>query len=84
MRVRDLLRKKSRVHGKSKKNYKSKKAWFIARAAVAFKNNLVLPMGGSGDNRNLSYVTKFIAVGKRGSRKAEFKHKHTTLNYKRQ
>jgi hypothetical protein len=32
----------------------------VARAWVAFANNLFLPMGGKGDQRNLFMVTKFF------------------------
>jgi hypothetical protein len=99
MMVKNVRQKKRRVHGKPRsferrlkngkvitvkaKTYKSQKAWFIARAAAAFNKNLLLPMGGSGGNRNLFYVTKFTAVGNKDSRKAEFEHEEV-YNFERQ
>jgi hypothetical protein len=61
-------RRKKPYRGKGKKvpkhkritNYASRSSWMVARAWVAFANNLFLPMGGKGDQRNLFAVTKFF------------------------
>jgi hypothetical protein len=51
--------KKRRVHGESNREYKSQKAWMVARAFVAFAEGLFLPLGGNGDQRNLHEVVQF-------------------------
>jgi hypothetical protein len=51
--------KKRRVHGESNREYKSQKAWMVARAFVAFTEGLFLPLGGNGDQRNLHEVVQF-------------------------
>ncbi|GHV90432.1 hypothetical protein AGMMS50268_09350 [Spirochaetia bacterium] len=58
MRVGKLT-KKRRVHGESNREYKSQKAWMVARAFVAFTEGLFLPLGGNGDQRNLHEVVQF-------------------------
>jgi hypothetical protein len=60
--------KRRRVHGKSKRNYKSEKARRVSRVAIAYKKRLLLPWGGTGDNRNLHAVVSF----KKNSGKVEF------------
>ena len=51
--------KRKRVHGNTSRNYASHKAFNVARAFVAFTEGLFLPLGGSGDQRNLHAVTSF-------------------------
>jgi hypothetical protein len=65
---------KSGKRGKTKKafEYGSLKSWTVARAYIAFKHDLYLPMGGSGDERNLFDVVSFTPVGKGQNRKVKF------------
>jgi hypothetical protein len=91
MKVRDVRRKKMRVHGEAalrKSQYKgkgknvpkrtkitthgSKSSWTVARAYIAFKHKLFLPLGGNGDERNLIKITSFVPKGKGRHRKVEF------------
>jgi len=55
--------KKRRVHGQSNREYKSMKAFNVARAFVAFSEGLFLPWGGSGGQRNLHEVVSFKRAG---------------------
>jgi hypothetical protein len=59
------IKKEMRVHGESKRfsEEKNKKAWTIARAAVAHKRGLLLPLGENKDERNLHLVTDFHKSG---------------------
>jgi hypothetical protein len=65
---------KSGKKGKTKKRfeYDSRKSLTIARAYIAFKHDLYLPMGGSGGERNLFDVTSFKPIGKGQHRKVKF------------
>ena len=58
MRVGKISKRK-RVHGKSSRDYKSHKAFNVARAFVAMTEGLFLPWGGSDGQRNLHQVTSF-------------------------
>ena len=53
------INRRRRVHGEPTRDYKSQKAFLVARAFVAFSEGLFLPWGGSGDQRNLHEVTAF-------------------------
>jgi hypothetical protein len=64
MRVGKLT-KRRRVHGHTDREYKSQKAFNVARAFVAFTEGLFLPWGGSGDQRNLHEVVSFERAGDR-------------------
>jgi hypothetical protein len=72
--------RKARYKGKGKnvpKNkkittYASKKAWFVARAYVAYHKKLFMAMGGKGGERNLFRITSWKAVGKGRNREVEF------------
>jgi hypothetical protein len=65
---------KSGKKGKTKKRleYDSRKSLTIARAYIAFKHDLFLPMGGSGGERNLFDVTSFTPIGKGKNRGIKF------------
>jgi hypothetical protein len=66
---------KSGKRGKSKKKFEygdARKSLTVARAYIAFKHDLYLPMGGSGDERNLFEVVSFTPIGKGKHRKVEF------------
>ena len=64
MRVGNIDRS-MRVHGSGTRNWNTEKAkgWFVARAFVAYSKGLFLPMGGSGDQRNLHKVVSFRRRG---------------------
>jgi hypothetical protein len=53
------ISKRRRVRGQSSREYKSQKAFIVARAFVAFSEGLFMPFGGSGDQRNLHEVNSF-------------------------
>ena len=67
MHVKNLGKK--RVIGNSNREYNSHKAFIAARAFIAFKEGLFLPLGGSGDRSNLHEVISFQSTGD----KIEFK-----------
>jgi hypothetical protein len=57
-------RGKGKISGKKKKiTTHTRKSLLVSRAYIAFKHNLFLPMGGSGDNRNIFRVVSFKTVG---------------------
>jgi hypothetical protein len=78
-RVGDILDESRRVKGpmsspfgNPKKTWKSKKARHIARVIVAHKEKKFIPLGGSGDHRNLHAVVSFKATGAGVTRKVEY------------
>jgi hypothetical protein len=63
MRV-SKLNKRRRVRSPTSRDYsfwfRSEKARKVSRAYIAFKKNLLLPIGDTGGQRNLFVVTKFV------------------------
>ena len=74
MRV-SRLGKRRRVRSPTKRDYafwfRSEKARKVARAYMAFKKGLFIPIGGADNRRNLFVVTKFV----KNKRKVAFKLK---------
>lgn len=58
--------------GNPKKSWKSKKARNIARIIVAHKEKKFIPLGGSGDHRNLHAVVSFEAKGSGDMRSVKY------------
>ena len=53
----------------------SRKANLVARAYIAHKHKLFIPMGGRGDQRNIFRINNFRFVGKGRNRSVEFDKK---------
>lgn len=70
--VKDIRNKRRRVHG-SVSAKRTKKSMLVARAYIARKHNLFLPMGFNDEERDVYMVLDFNTFGRGKKRKVRFK-----------